>query len=196
MERRDFLLGSSILGGAIITGCTSMHSKVPTTKQNGLVDTLYVPPNDHRIKMRYEQTGRQLATVELKLPPKMCGPAPHIHEDLDEVVRVLSGTLTVMVEDEILRVPAGGWHFRPRKKVHGFWNETDQPVHFIEIYPNQNFDVMLEKIWKLREELKSKGISLDSKEAWLAVDHIQEKWGITMFHEQRSHIIKKYGLLG
>lgn len=196
MERRDFLFQSTILGGALMVGCSGTSPNQEKPQSSTVANTLYVPPNEDRIKISYEQTGNQLTTVELKLPPKMCGPAPHIHEELDEIVRVLSGTLSVMVDEEIIKVPAGAWHFRPRKKIHGFWNETDEPVHFIEIYPNQNFDIMLGKIWALREDLKGRGISLDSKEAWVEVDKIQKQWGITMFHERRPEIIKKYGLLG
>lgn len=173
-----------------------MEAKKQEKNLEKLGSVLYVPPNNQRIKLSYEDTGNQLTTVELKLPPKMCGPAPHFHEELDEIVRVISGTLTVMVEDEIITVPEGGWHFRPRRKIHGFWNETDMPVHFLEIYPNQNFDVMLEKIWNLREKLKKDGITLDSKEAWNQVDEIQKPFGITMFHERRKEIIQKYGLVG
>lgn len=196
MERRKFLYNSSILGCGVLAGCNSVNAKKEESKPANSGSALYVPPNDNRIKLSYEDTGNQLTTVELKLPPKMCGPAPHAHEELDEIVRVISGTLTVMVEDKIVTVPEGGWHFRPRKKVHGFWNETDKPVHFIEIYPNQNFDVMLAKIWDLRDKLKKDGISLDSKEAWDQVDELQKPWGITMYHERRREIIEKYGLEG
>jgi len=196
MERREFLFNTSILGSAVLVGCNGFESKSTTSVSEEYPDSLYVPPSENRIKLAYEQTGNQLTTVELKLPPKMCGPAPHIHEELDEIVRVLSGTLTVMVEDEIIQLPEGAWHFRPRKKVHGFWNATDKPVHFIEISPNQNFDVMLKQIWNLRDKLRAEGVSLDSPEAWAQVDEIQKDWGITMFHERRKEIILKHGLKG
>lgn len=195
MDRRNFVFGTAIVGGSFLFGCSENASAV-TTEINKNADTLYVPPNNDRIKLSYEDTGNQLTTVEFKLPPKTCGPAPHFHEDLDEIVRVISGTLTVMVEDQIIEVPEGGWHFRPRKKIHGFWNATDLPVHFIEIYPNQNFDVMLQKVWNLREQYLGKGIALDTPEVWSALDKIQQQWGITMYHERRNEIIEKYGLQG
>ncbi|EAZ79299.1 cupin domain-containing protein [Algoriphagus machipongonensis] len=196
MERRKFIKNTTFFGSALLIGCNGNPSETESIKQNVNADTLYIPPNDKRIKLSYEQTGDQLTTVELKLPPKMCGPAPHSHDELDEIVRVLSGTLTVMVEDSIVKIPEGGWHFRPRKKIHGFWNEEDEPVHFIEIYPNQNFDVMLQRIWDLRNRLIKSGISLDSKAAWEKVDEIQKEWGIKMYHERRKEIIDKYGLRG
>ena len=187
---------SSILGGAILLGCNSNKSLVETRGVDTTATELYVPPHTNRIKLSYEQTGNQVATAELMLPPKTCGPAPHFHDELDEIVRVLSGTLTLMVEDEVVRVPAGGWHFRPRKKVHSFWNETDEPVRFIEIYPNQNFDVFLRQIWALIDSYKGKGMSRDSPELWAAQRRLNEQWGITTFDERRLEIIEQYGLTG
>lgn len=196
MNRRHFIYNTSMLGSAVLTGCHGSSSLAETREIKSTAGEVYVPPNKERVKLSYEQTGNQLTTVELMLPPKMCGPAPHYHEDLDEIVRVLSGTLTLMVEDEVVRVPEGGWHFRPRKKVHSFWNETDQPVHFIEIYPNQNFDVFLKKIWEIREDFKVKGISQDSPEHWAAQQELNRQWGITAYYERRKEIIEKYGLIG
>ena len=196
MKRRDFFYSSCILGSAILLGCNSTQGLVETRKINSTANELYIPPNSNRIKMSYEQTGNQLATAELMLPPKMCGPAPHYHDELDEIVRVVSGTLTLMVEDEVVKVPEGGWHFRPRKKVHSFWNETDEPVRFIEIYPNQNFDVFLKKIWTLRDSYAAKGLTREAPELWQEQEQLNKQWGITGYPERRNEIIKKYGLRG
>ena len=196
MKRRKFIHNTAVFGSALLIGCNTNQAASGSKEEITNADTLYVPPNDNRIKIGYEQTGNQLATVELKLPPKMCGPAPHSHDELDEIVRVLSGTLTVMVEDTIVKVPEGGWHFRPRKKIHGFWNAEDVPVHFIEIYPNQNFDVFLRKTWAIRDKYTVKGLSWDTPEAWKEMEKLQDEWGITVYPERRQEIIEKYGLKG
>ena len=136
MERRKFIHNTTIFGSALLIGCNGNPTDSKSKKEKANADTLYVPPNDNRIKITYEQTGNQLTTVELKLPPKMCGPAPHSHDELDEIVRVISGTLTVMVEDTIVRIPEGGWHIRPRKKYTDFGTRVMNPyilLKFIQI---------------------------------------------------------------
>lgn len=75
------------------------------------------------------------------------GPAPHIHEELDEIMLVLEGTATVIVEGKVEEIQAGGWHLRPRKIEHTFWNGSDKPLRFIDMYFNQNFEDFLEKLF-------------------------------------------------
>jgi mannose-6-phosphate isomerase-like protein (cupin superfamily) len=90
--------------------------------------------NRVQFKITRQHTAGALATVEGKLAPGRMGAPPHRHAAIDEVARVLEGELTILVEDEVVQVPAGGWHLRPRGKVHSFWNAGSSTVHFIEMY--------------------------------------------------------------
>ena len=67
-------------------------------------------------KLDSAQTAGNLGCAELTLAPGFLGAPPHYHEHFDEVIRVLEGTVTVLVGDTIYEVPAGGWHLRPRGK--------------------------------------------------------------------------------
>ena len=68
------------------------------------------------------------------IAPGFMGAPPHFHKHFDEVVRVLEGTVTVMVGDATCDVTAGGWHLRPRGLVHTFWNAGKTPAKTIELY--------------------------------------------------------------
>ena len=109
-------------------------------------------------------------------------------------MRVLKGTVTVMVGEELFEVEAGGWHLRPHGIVHTFWNARDEPAVFIDIYPNQNFEVFHKKLIKLFGEFTKEKIFPDSKEGRKRQDELQAEWGITMYYDQRQSLMEKYGL--
>jgi mannose-6-phosphate isomerase-like protein (cupin superfamily) len=85
-------------------------------------------------KLTASQTWGSCGSTEIVLSPGFMGAPPHFHKHFDEVVRVLEGTLTIMVGETVHEVPAGGWHLRPRGQVHAFWNSSKVPVKAIEIY--------------------------------------------------------------
>ncbi len=116
---------------------------------------------------------------------------------LDEIMFVQEGTVSVLVKDQVYEVEAGGWHMRPRGMVHTFWNATDKPARFTDMYVNQDFDNFLEEMFlKLIPNLMKLGISLTSKEATEKMDKLYTQYGITMFDEKRQPIMDKYHLKG
>ncbi|HEX6891722.1 MAG TPA: cupin domain-containing protein, partial [Chryseolinea sp.] len=159
---------------------------------------IYIKPSGQDFisgaKIRFEQTNYQFSTWERTVQPKSLGAPPHLHKDLDEIMRVTKGTVAVLVGDEVTYVEEGGWHLRPHGVVHTFWNEGDTPATMIEIYPNQNFEVYLEEINKLIKEFRNKGIKPDSQEVISRIDKLDKEWGVVTFHDQREGIIKRYGL--
>ena len=62
------------------------------------------------------------------------GPPPHYHRELDELMYVVEGTASVLVGKEIVEINAGGWHLRPREIKHTFWNASDEPLRFFDMY--------------------------------------------------------------
>ncbi|GAB3933980.1 cupin domain-containing protein [Mucilaginibacter myungsuensis] len=88
---------------------------------------------DIHFKLNSQQTSGLMGTTESVLPPGLLGAPPHSHKGFDEICRVLEGTLTIMVGDEVFKVNAGDWHLRPRGIVHTFWNDGKVPAKFIEI---------------------------------------------------------------
>jgi mannose-6-phosphate isomerase-like protein (cupin superfamily) len=158
-------------------------------------------PLDHkgnmaiRTRVRHVQTGGVYSCVECAVAPKVMGPPPHLHKELDELMYVLEGTASVMVEDNIVEIPAGGWHFRPRNLRHTFWNAGDAPLRFIDMYFNQPFEEFLEKIFF--ELTPEKGYPFGSPQREKAHDALNEQYGLVYAPTagaERQALIARFGL--
>ena len=123
------------------------------------------------------------------------GPPPHLHKALDELMYVLEGTASVIVENEVVEIPAGGWHFRPRNLKHTFWNGSEKPLRFVDMYFNQPFEEFLERLF--HELTPENGYPRGSERLQKERDRLNEEFGLvyasTAF-EERQAIMKKYGL--
>lgn len=207
MKRRNFIastLVATLAGSNIPISLASVLKDTPkaiTNKTGGKsLKPLYVPADNsptfrRATKIRFEQTNNQFCVVERIVQPKSMGPAPHVHKDLDEMMRVLKGTVAVLVGNEVTYVEEGAWHIRPHGVVHTFWNESTEPAYMLDIYPNQNFDLFLEEINRLMSEFNANGISPTSPEAIRRIDALDKEWGVTTYHDQREPLMKKYGLV-
>ncbi len=148
-----------------------------------------------RTLVRSSQTNRQYSCVEFVVAPKQMGPPPHVHQDLDEIMFVLEGTVTVLVDETVYEVQAGGWHLRPHGIIHTFWNGTDQPARYIDMYFNQNFEDFLEELNdKLIPEMERNHLTpADPKiTKWWA--DLDKRFGIITFFDKRQSIIDTYKL--
>ena len=58
---------------------------------------------------------------------------PHMHQNEDQVIVVLKGTLGVRVSDREWSAGAGEIVHRPKGEPHTIWNGGDVPTEFIEI---------------------------------------------------------------
>lgn len=160
-----------------------------------------LPPLSHkgnmdiRVWVRSEMTAGVYSCVECAVAPKVMGPPPHLHKELDELMFVLEGTASVLVGKEVVEIAAGGWHFRPRNLQHTFWNGSDKPLRFVDMYFNQNFEVFLERIF--HELTPEKGYPHGSAQLKKEHDVLNEQYGLvyapTAF-EERQAIVSKYGL--
>jgi len=89
---------------------------------------------DIEFKLNKSQTSGLLGSTESVLLPGILGAPPHHHKGFDEICRVLEGTVTIMVGNELFEAKAGDWHLRPKGIVHSFWNAGKVPAKFIELY--------------------------------------------------------------
>ncbi|MBD2703308.1 cupin domain-containing protein [Spirosoma sp. BT702] len=207
MERRHFL-ASGLLAG-FDAQCPSLtQSLLPafTHSDRGPLKPFYSPPEPtqvgpnglgFRVPVRSNQTNGQFSCMEGIMGPKLMGPAPHVHKELDELMFVQEGTVSILVGDKVYEVEAGGWHLRPHGLVHTFWNATDKPVRYIDMFFNQDFENFLEEMFaRLIPDLMKRGVSLTSKEATDKMNALYTRYGITMFEEQRQPIMAQYGLKG
>lgn len=203
MERRDFLQNAGLFSAL------GFLPAIPNTFQaaiSGASDPkpFFLAPQaplehkdrmDIRVLVRSEMTGGVYSCVECAVAPKVMGPPPHLHKALDELMFVLEGTASVMVEGEELEIPAGGWHFRPRNLRHTFWNASDQPLRFIDMYFNQDFEVFLERLF--HELTPENGYPANSPQLQRERDLLNEKYGLVYradAGELRQAIAAKHGL--
>jgi len=203
MERRDFVLKSSILaafGGLSQSGMSS--PQVPTVSDPILPFLLpSMPPLDHkggmdiRVWVRSSMTNGLYSSVETAVAPKLMGPSPHYHKELDELMYVIDGTASILIGDEVVEVQAGGWHLRPRMLKHTFWNASDQPLRFFDMYFNQPFEEYLEQIF--HELTPEKGFPEGSEAKNNKMKMLREKFGLFSppnASAEKQEIMKKYGL--
>lgn len=150
---------------------------------------------DIRTWVRSSQTNMQYSCVEFAVAAKKMGPEPHYHKSLDELMYVLEGTATVMVEDTVYEVPAGGWHFRPRGMVHTFFNNSDKPFRGIDMYFNQNFEDYLEELFhKIIPEMQKNKLTMADAVIAKQMHALHKKFGLVGFPQKRKPIMDKYGL--
>jgi len=204
MERRDFLLAAGLFAGfASLPQAAKANAPLFSNFSDPLKPVLLpaLPPLDHkggmdiRVWMRSSMTNGLFSSVECAVAPKVMGPPPHYHKELDELMQVLEGTASVMVEGEVVEIGAGGWHLRPRNLTHTFWNASEQPLRFVDMYFNQPFEEFLEKVFF--EYTPEKGYPFGSKERDSVMNQLTEEFGLVYAptaNDERKAIIEKYGL--
>lgn len=84
-----------------------------------------------RFKILGEQTGHALEMYEREVPARCLGADPHQHATTVETFYVVSGHPTILVGDVRRQFAPGSTLVVPRNTVHGFWNETDQPIKLL-----------------------------------------------------------------
>ena len=206
MKRRNFIT-ASIIGSLAASSFTPETFAQSTQGKLGAItnkiskkplQAIYIPPEEPGFggsaKIRFSQTNNQVCFWEHVVPPKKMGPPPHVHSDLDEIMRVLEGTASVLIGEKVFEVSAGGWLVRPHGIVHTYWNSGDTTLKFLDIYPNQNFDVFLEEFVKLLNGFAKNSIPPFSPPAVKQLDALQKEWGITMYYEQMKPLMDKYGV--
>ncbi|MFY0255191.1 cupin domain-containing protein [Chitinophaga sp. 30R24] len=150
-----------------------------------------------RTWVKSAQTNMQFSCVETAVAARKMGPAPHVHDQLDELMYVVEGTATVYVAGKVQEIAVGGWHFRPRKIAHTFWNAADKPLRFFDMYFNQNFEDFLEELFhKIIPDMVKAGVTPMDPAIAKRMSDLDKKFGVTTFHEERAPLVERYGLIG
>ena len=83
-----------------------------------------------------KQTGERF-TAFLSISPPGGGPGPHYHEREDEWFHIVEGRVDFFLDGTWTELSPGDCVYSPRGSVHGFKNNTDQPIRvFINITPS------------------------------------------------------------
>lgn len=147
-----------------------------------------------KVKITHAQTYGQFSCIETHLAPLQMGPPPHVHYELDEIMRVTEGTVTILAGDEVIEIATGGYHFRPRGIVHTFWNGHDTPAKFIDMYPSsQDFAHYLEELSQLGTDLHNEGANPFAPESIAQFKALDARYNHEVFYEQMPAHIAKYG---
>lgn len=80
-----------------------------------------------------DDTDGTLDMFKMTVQPRAKVPAPHFHENWDEAVYGLSGTLTWTVDAKQIGVAPGQSLFIKRGVVHGFRNDSQEPASCLSI---------------------------------------------------------------
>lgn len=208
--RRDAIHQFALLSAGLslfsLTSFISDKNQKNLNKEANVLTPFSIPPLEPlqpgpvgmeiRTWVRSSQTNMQYSSVEIAVAPKQMGPAPHLHKDLDELMLVLEGTACVLVDNKLYEISAGGWHFRPRGIEHSFFNYTDKPLRFMDMYFNQNFeDYLEERFHKIIPDMVKNKLTMADPSIAKRLDELDSKFGITRFPEKRQPIIDKYGLI-
>lgn len=211
ISRRNLIQQLALVtAGAGLVQFSSCHDPSPKGNEPSALKILtpfYLPPQtplepgpgglDIRTLVRSTQTNRQFSCVETAVAPKQMGPAPHSHAELDEIMLVMEGTATVIVDGKVEEIQAGGWHLRPRKIEHSFWNGSDKPLRFIDMYFNQNFEDFLEELFhQIFPDMMKQHLTPADPQIAKRLEDLNKRFGITTFAEKRQPLIDKYGLKG
>lgn len=145
------------------------------------------------VKLQHAQTYGQFSCVEHLLQPFQMGPPPHVHHELDEIMYVLDGTITVLLGKEVVELPTGSYHFRPRGIVHTFWNAHGQPARFMDMYPSsQDFAHYLEELAQLGTDMHNEGANPFAPESIARFKALDARYNHEVFYEQMPEHMARY----
>lgn len=93
----------------------------------GRGEVYWVMGSKYTFKVNGADNGGAYMMFEAEVAPAP-GPPPHVHTREDEMFYVLEGELTVMLDGQVSKAPAGTTIILPRNIKHTFWNESGAPA--------------------------------------------------------------------
>lgn len=96
--------------------------------------------NDIVIRVSGDDTDGVFSLCEYTAPPDGPSPPLHIHEETDEVIYVLEGTLECTVEGDTVTAEAGATVTIPRETVHTFSVPVNRTARFLLLYSPAGFE--------------------------------------------------------
>ncbi|MBY9068318.1 cupin domain-containing protein [Hyphomonas sp. WL0036] len=96
-----------------------------------------------RLLLSSEESAGDVTVYEFLLPPRSPGSPPHTHSLEDEYFFVVSGTLDVLSNGQVLRLNPGDFAALNRGHAHMFWNGSDAPTELIMITTGGSFETFM-----------------------------------------------------
>ncbi|MBC7570385.1 MAG: cupin domain-containing protein [Spirosoma sp.] len=198
-DRRKLLKNVGLLAGTTVLPFADLLAKDKQLNKNPSADKLLpvlIQPEEgekaisdstsYTRKILKQHTGGAFSSLDTVLKNGYLGAPPHLHQELDELMYVIDGTVTVMVGDDIVEVKSGAWHLRPRKIMHCFWNTCGKDAHVIDMFLPGGFE---DYLFELNAIYKKFG-KIDPAE----VEKFIHKYDIELHFELLEPILKKYQL--
>lgn len=198
-DRRKLLKNVGLLAGTTVLPFADLLAKDKQLSKNPSADELLpilIQPEEgekaisdstsYTRKILKQHTGGAFSSLDTVLKNGYLGAPPHLHQELDELMYVIDGTVTVMVGDDIVEVKSGAWHLRPRKIMHCFWNTCGKDAHVIDMFLPGGFE---DYLFELNDVYKKFG-KIDPAE----VEKFIHKYDIELHFELLEPILKKYQL--
>ncbi|MFF0277721.1 cupin domain-containing protein [Streptomyces sp. NPDC004330] len=85
------------------------------------------------VKLGADVTHGAYSLIEYTHAPHAPGPPPHVHHEHEEAFHVISGRLTLDVDEDTFQLGAGEFIVVPRGSVHRPYNTSDEAVTFFFI---------------------------------------------------------------
>ncbi len=96
-----------------------------------------------------EEVNNQYAITEWWIDEGGPGPDAHVHETNDELMYVLQGPVTVLIDDNWKELDTGSLVVIPSGTTHTFSNKSEQRVGILNILLNGSYEAMMPQIVQL-----------------------------------------------
>jgi quercetin dioxygenase-like cupin family protein len=149
-ERGRHGVGGRSLGGDDIGD----HGHDPVVRLGDEIEVADLGPNRAAFAIAPVETGGTFSLTDFTMaPPPAPGPPPHAHEDADECVYVLEGTLRMGVGDMERTGGPGSVMLAPRGMLHSLVNVGPGPARFVVVLCPGGF----EGFWREMAALRARG---------------------------------------
>ena len=110
-------------------------------------------PNEVVVRLSGEDTEGEFSLLEYTAPPGGPSPAPHVHEETDEVIFVLDGELQCTVVEDTVTAGAGDTIWVPRGSPHTFEVAGSREAWFLLWYSPAGFEGYFEEMGEFLDTL-------------------------------------------
>ncbi len=98
------------------------------------------------LKATSEDTNGAWTLMEFNVPPHFAGPPLHWHKEETEGFYILSGTVTLQIEERVVKAPTGSFALVPPGVVHTFSNQEDVASTFLSLLSPGGFENFIEEL--------------------------------------------------
>lgn len=138
-------------------------------------------PNHVAFVLSGDDTGGTFSLTDFSMaPPPAPGPPPHVHEDADECVYVLEGTLEMGVGDRVITGSPGSVMLAPKGTLHALTNAGTGPARFIVVLSPPGY----EGFWREMADLRARAGGPPDADAVL---ELQRKYHMATGGEARRY---------